>query len=147
MGGHSPNGLLCAYQREPISQQASGVSYTAPTTAGLSQIAALPGASPFVVNLLRDNLVLPTSATETQTVLGTSGIPFGVVSLVTPGGSLETQYQINIDHLLGTKNQFRYRFSSDTIGNEQPGSGNPKFNNKQNVIARLFSAGWINPSM
>lgn len=132
-----------AYQREPISQQASGVSYTAPTAAGLTQIAALPGASPFIVNLLRDNLILPANATETQTVLGQSGIPFGVVSLVTPGGSLETQYQINIDHLWGNNNQFRYRFSSDKIGNTQPGSGNPKFNNQQNIIARLFSAGWI----
>ena len=133
-----------AYQREPISQQASGVAYTAPTLAGLQQISTLPGASPFVVDLLQNNLVLPTTATDTQTVLGTPGIPFGVVSLVTPGGSLETQYQINIDHLLGTKNQFRYRFSSDTIGTEQPGNGNPKFNNQQNVIARLFSASWIN---
>ncbi len=133
-----------AYQREPITQQASGVSYTAPTAAGLTQIAALPGARPFIVNLLRDNLILPASATETQTVLGQSGIPFGVVSLVTPGGSLETQYQINIDHLLGTRNQFRYRFSSDKIGQTQPGSGNAKFNNQKNVIARLFSAGWIN---
>ncbi|MDQ6652363.1 MAG: carboxypeptidase-like regulatory domain-containing protein, partial [Acidobacteriota bacterium] len=102
-----------AYQREPIRQQASGVSYTAPTAAGLTQIAALPGSSSFVVNLLRDNLILPSAATTTQTVLGTSGIPFGVVSLVTPGGSLETQYQINLDHVMGTKNQFRYRFSSD----------------------------------
>lgn len=133
-----------AYQREPISQQSSGVSYTAPTSAGLTQIAGLPGASPFVVGLLRNNLVLPTNSTETQTVLGQSGIPFGVVSLVTPGGSLETQYQINIDHLLGSRNQFRYRFSSDKIGSTQPGSGNPKFNNQQNIIARLFSAGWIN---
>jgi outer membrane receptor protein involved in Fe transport len=132
-----------AYQREPINQQASGVAYTAPTAAGLTQIAGLPGASAYVVNLLRDNLILPTSSTTTQTVLGTSGIPFGVVSLVTPGGSLETQYQINIDHLLGTKDQFRYRYSSDKIGSQQPGNGNPKFNNEQNVIARLFSAGWI----
>ncbi|HEY6122013.1 MAG TPA: TonB-dependent receptor, partial [Pyrinomonadaceae bacterium] len=132
-----------AYQREPINQQASGVAYTAPTAAGLSQIATLPGASPFVVNLLRDNLVLPTTATTTQTVLGTAGIPFGVVSLVTPGGSLETQYQINIDHVMGSKDQFRYRFSSDKTGSTQPGNGNPKFNNQQNVIARLFSAGWI----
>ena len=133
-----------AYQREPINQQASGVAYVAPTAAGLTQIASLPGASPFVVGVLRDNLILPTTATETETVLGQSGIPFGVVSLVTPGGSRETQYQINIDHLLGTKNQFRYRFSSDNINNTQPGNGNPKFNNQQNVIARLFSANWIN---
>ncbi|MGH9881504.1 MAG: TonB-dependent receptor domain-containing protein, partial [Pyrinomonadaceae bacterium] len=132
-----------AYQREPINQQASGVAYIAPTAAGLTQIAALPGTSPFIVNLLRDNLILPATATGTQTVLGTSGIPFGVVSLVTPGGSLETQYQINIDHLLGTKDQFRHRFSSDKIGSTQPGNGNPKFNNQQNIIARLFSAGWI----
>ena len=132
-----------AYQREKINQQASGVSYTAPTAAGLDLISSLPGASPFVVNILRDNLVLPTTSNQTQTVLGTSGIPFGVVSLVTPGGSLETQYQINIDHILGTKDQFRYRFSSDKIGSTQPGNGNPKFNNEQNILARLFSAGWI----
>ncbi len=132
-----------AYQREPINQQASGVAYVAPTVDGLTQIAALPGASAFVVNLLRENLILPMTATTTQTVLGQPGIPFGLVSLVTPGGSRETQYQINIDHLWGNSDQFRYRFSSDKIGNTQPGNGNPKFNNEQNIIARLFSAGWI----
>ncbi|HYJ85184.1 MAG TPA: TonB-dependent receptor [Pyrinomonadaceae bacterium] len=132
-----------AYQRDQINQQSTGVSYTAPTSAGLTQIAALPGASAFVINMLRNNLVLPETATETQTVLGRAGIPFGVVSLVTPGGFLEKQYQINIDHLMDSRNQFRYRFSSDNIGTEQPGNGNPKFNNQQNVLARLFSAGWI----
>ena len=132
-----------AYQREPISAEASGVAYAAPTADGLTQIASLPGASPFVVNLLRNNLILPTTATTTDTVLGTPGIPFGVVSLVTPGGSLETQYQINIDHSLSSRNQFRYRYSSDKISNEQPGGGNPKFNNTQAITGRLFSAAWI----
>jgi outer membrane receptor protein involved in Fe transport len=133
-----------AYQREPVNQLGSGVAYTAPTSAGLTQIAALPGASPFIVNLLRNNLVLPTTASQTQTVLGTAGIPFGVVSLITPGGSREQQYQINIDHSLNSRNQFRYRFSSDVLSSQQPGNGNPKFNNMQDQIARLFSAGWIN---
>jgi outer membrane receptor protein involved in Fe transport len=132
-----------AYQREPINQLGSGVAYTAPTAAGLTQIAALPGARPFVVDLLRNNLILPTTANQTQTVLGTAGMPFGVVSLVTPGGSRENQYQINIDHSLNGKNQFRYRFSSDILTAVQPGNGNPKFNNMQNQTARLFSAGWI----
>ncbi|MDT4954407.1 MAG: hypothetical protein QOJ02_2545 [Acidobacteriota bacterium] len=132
-----------AFQKEPISQEGSGVSYTAPTPAGLARVAALPGASPYIVGLLQNNLVLPAITTSTQTVLGTPGIPFGVVSLVTPGGQHETQYQINIDHVLGTKNQFRYRFSNESLSLEQPGSGNAKFNNQQIVSARLFSAGWI----
>jgi hypothetical protein len=132
-----------AFQREPISAEGSGVSYTAPTPAGLAQVAALPGASPYIVNLLQSNLILPATATSTQTVLGAAGIPFGVVSLVTPGGQQSTQYQINIDHVLGTKNQFRYRYSRQSQTLEQSGSGNPKFNNQQLVEGHLFSAGWI----
>jgi len=132
-----------AYQRNPINQLGSGVAYTAPTAPGLTQIAGLPGARPFVVDLLRNNLILPTTASSTQTVLGTSGIPFGVVSLITPGDSRETQYQINIDHTMGTRDQFRYRYSRQNQSLEQPGTGNPKFNNQQILSAHLFSAGWV----
>ncbi|MEJ7713553.1 MAG: hypothetical protein WKF84_27835 [Pyrinomonadaceae bacterium] len=90
-----------AIQRTILSQEGAGVSYTAPTAEGLARIASISGVSPFVANLLRDNLTLASTAAGTQTVLGVSGIPFGQVSIVTPGDSIENQYQLNIDYLRG----------------------------------------------
>ncbi|MEJ7617914.1 MAG: TonB-dependent receptor [Pyrinomonadaceae bacterium] len=131
-----------AAQRDDVSQDGSGVTYTAPTAAGLGQIGTLSGVSPFVMNLLRDNLFLPSAATGTRDVLGTP-VPFGEVSIVTPNNSRQTQYQLNIDHLVGNSDQFRYRFSFDRIRQEQPGNGNPKFNNLLAQDSRLFSATWV----
>jgi outer membrane receptor protein involved in Fe transport len=132
-----------AYQRTDLTQQGSGVSYTAPTSAGLAQIEAIPGVSPFVAGLLRDNLTLANNAAETRTVLGVSGIPFGQVSVVNPNDSLQTQYQLNIDYLRGERDQFRFRYSQDDVSQQQPGNGNVKFNNSVVQPVKLFSAGWI----
>lgn len=137
-----------ALQRNPISGAGAGVTYTAPTAEGLERIAALPGASPFVVGLLRNNLFLPSNATTTLNVLGTP-IPFGDASVVTPGGSQQNQYQLNIDHLLGTRDQFRYRYSQDFSTTLEPGNGNPQFANQVLLKNRLFSTTWVrtfNPS-
>jgi len=131
-----------AIQHDPISQEGSGVAYRAPTSEGLAQIANLPGASPFIFNLLRDNLILATTATSFEDVLGAS-IPFGDVSVVNPNDSRQTQYQINIDHLPGTRDQFRYRLTSDNISALLPGSGNAKFNSSAVQASRLFSATWV----
>ncbi|MGH9945374.1 MAG: carboxypeptidase regulatory-like domain-containing protein, partial [Pyrinomonadaceae bacterium] len=130
-------------QRERIDRFAAPTKYSAPTAAGLQQIAALPGASPFVINLLRDNLTLAPNATTTATVLGVSGVPFGEVINSVPSGSTETLSQINVDHLPGTRDQFRYRFSFQRTRAEQPGGGNQKFNNLSAYDTRLFSATWV----
>src|SRR5581483_6313057 len=111
--------------------------------AGLDQIAAIPGASPFVVDLLRNNLTLAPSATATQTVLGTPDVPFGNVTLGVPAGSGEHLFQTNIDHLPNDRDQFRYRFSFQRNRAEQPGGGNPNFNNLASYDSRLFSATWV----
>jgi hypothetical protein len=132
-----------ALQRDEISQVGAGTSFTAPTAAGLAQISALPGASPFVIDLLKNNLTLPNTATGTQTVLGTPGIPFGEVSIVTPGGSAEKQYQLNIDYLRGTTDQFRFRYTQDDINLIQPGGGNAKFSNTYAQPGNLFSTAWV----
>jgi hypothetical protein len=132
-----------AYQRTDLKQQGSGVSYTAPTAEGLTRIAAIPGVSPFVAGLLRDNLTLAASASETREVLGVSGIPFGQVSIVTPNDLLQTQFQLNIDYLRGERDQFRFRYSQDGQVQQQPGNGNVKFNNTVTQPVKLFSAGWI----
>jgi outer membrane receptor protein involved in Fe transport len=139
-----------AVQHEANSRQVAGSSFLAPTVEGLNQIAGLPGASPFVVDLLRNNLALALQPTTTQTILG-AAIPFGTVTVSNPGGFDDYTAQLNIDHLRGTKDQFRYRFSPNLNDQEQAtGLGNPKFNNDLAFRSKLFSANWvrtINPSL
>ncbi|HEV2761604.1 MAG TPA: TonB-dependent receptor [Pyrinomonadaceae bacterium] len=132
-----------AYQHEKNYRQVAGSTFLAPTAAGLGLLAGLPGASPFVVDLLSNNLLLAQAQTTTQTILGTA-IPFGTVTVTNPGGFDDFQTQFNIDHLRGTKDQFRYRFSSDKNDQEQAtGLGNPKFNNDLLFRSYLFSATWV----
>ncbi len=131
-----------ALQREHNAQSAAGVSFLAPTAAGLQQIAALPGASPFVVNLLRENLELAPAATTTQSVLG-SPVPFGFVTLNTPVGFNDDVFHVNLDHLPNTKDQFRYRFLYGSRAAEQAGFGSNNFNNLSTRESRLFSATWV----
>lgn len=132
-----------ALQRDEISQEGTGTTYTAPTALGLGQIAAIPSVSPYVVALLQNNLTLPNAATSTQTILGVAGIPFGQASVVSPGGAREKQYQLNIDYQRGNKDQFRFRYTQDDINLVQPGSGNAKFNNTYMQPGNLFSTAWV----
>ncbi len=132
--------FFAAGQHQIISEEATGTTYSAPTGAGLARIANLPGVSPFIVNLLRNNLVLPDIQTTTQTVLGTPNIPFGTVSLVVPGGSIDTQFQANVDWNPTDADQFRFRFSFDNFSSTQAGFGHPQFNNDVLRPTRLFSA-------
>ncbi len=132
-----------AYQYERVKQSTVTSTYLAPTDVGLQQIAGLAGVSPFVVDLLSNNLALAPTATTTRTVLGTPDVPFGTIALSVPAGSREHLFQTNIDHLPNDKNQFRYRFSFERRRAEQPGGGNAKFNNLHAYDSRLFSATWV----
>lgn len=127
-----------------------------PTEAGLNQIAAIPGVSQFVVNILRNNVALAPTAQffSGQTrdtagnfiidpVLGVSGIPFGPVALSIPNTSTTKSYQFNVDHLPNEKNQLRYRYSDSRFSAEQPGNGGLAFNNLNVYNTKLFSANWI----
>ncbi|HUE80842.1 MAG TPA: TonB-dependent receptor [Pyrinomonadaceae bacterium] len=132
-----------AYQHEINDREIAGSSFVAPTAQGLAQLAGVPGVSPFVINLLQQNLILPATADSTRTILGQT-VPFGTVSILNPGGFNDHQFQVNIDHLRGTKDQFRYRFSSDRFRSEgATGLGNPQFNNLTVFDSRLFSATWV----
>lgn len=133
---------------------AAGTAFL-PTEAGLNQIAALPGVSPFVINTLRNNVALATTAQFTSgqrdaagnfiidPVLGVSGIPFGAVALSIPNTSNNKAFQINIDHLPNEKNQLRYRYSDSRFSAEQAGNGGLAFNNFSVFNTKLFSANWI----
>ena len=119
-----------------------------PTQAGLDQIAAIPGVSPFVVNILRNNVALaaaadPDATAEFGTVLGVSGIPFGPVALSIPNTFTTKSFQFNVDHLPNEKNQLRYRYSDSRFSAEQAGTGGLAFNNSSVFNTKLFSANWI----
>ncbi|HYE72697.1 MAG TPA: TonB-dependent receptor, partial [Blastocatellia bacterium] len=131
-----------AYSRERIRQRAVSTRYLAPTSAGLDQIASLPGASSFVVDLLRNNLTLASSATGTQTVLGTA-VPFGEVVTTVPAGSTDDLFQVNIDHNPNSRDQFRHRFSFGRTRGEQAGGGGAGFNNLLAYDTQLFSSTWV----
>lgn len=131
-----------ALERRPTSQEGSSTTFLAPTSAGLGQIAALPGASQFVVNLLRNNLTLAPSQTTTQNVLGTP-IPFGDVSVIIPSSTDDNQYQLNIDYNANDRNQFRFRYSHDDFVGVGVGNGGPAFNNDNLFRSRLFSATYV----
>jgi hypothetical protein len=132
-----------AFQHTFKDQASTPTQYFAPTAQGLHQMAGLPGVSPYVIKLLRDNLTLASQATvgATQsfgTVLGVSGIPFGSVIMPTPSSSSEYLSQVNIDHAPNERNQFRYRFNFDRQRAEKSGFGNLNFNNQFSYDARLF---------
>lgn len=131
-----------AYERVQNSRQSASATFLAPTSQGLATLSGLPGASAFVINLLRQNLELAPNATQTVNVLGTP-IPVGNVSVNVPAGFIDDSFQINIDHLRGTKDQFRYRFSYFDDAAAQAGLGSFNFNNLQVYETRFFSGTWV----
>jgi outer membrane receptor protein involved in Fe transport len=147
-----------AAQHENNSRAATGSSFLAPTEAGLNQVAGLSGASPLVVDILRNNLTLASAATTRVRILGDPSlncalpenasnpncIPFGTVNLTTPGFFNDYQGQINLDHIRGTKDQFRYRFGVDRFRTENAnGNGNAQFNSLNVFDSQIFSATWV----
>lgn len=137
-----------AYERTFADAASAPGRFFAPTLAGLNQIAAIPGVSPFVVNLLRDNLTLAATPTaqataDFGTVRGVSGIPFGEVILPVPASFSGNTFQVNMDYNPTEKDQLRFRFTYDRQRAEQPGGGALKFNNLVAFDSRLFSTNWV----
>lgn len=119
-----------------------GGSFFTPTQAGLNQLAAIPGVSPFVIDIFRNNVALATSTTRTETVLGVA-IPVGEVFLPVPAFTDQKSYQFNVDHLPTEKDQFRYRFARTRQLGEQAGNGGLAFNNLSLYDTDLFSINYI----
>ena len=138
---------------ERIFNQAGGTAAgtaLVPTAAGLNQLLAA-GASPFIINLFRNSVVLPANAEvfsgstliPASQTLGVSGVPFGRVALQIPSTFEQNSYQANVDHLPNQDNQFRYRYSRRRFLSEQAGNGGFAFNNSQAFDSDLFSFNYI----
>jgi hypothetical protein len=133
-------------------------NFIAPTAAGLDQLAAMPGVSPFAINILRNNVTLAPNADylsgittdeEGNVVIpaintfGVTGIPFGEVILPIPAFQDQNSFQFNVDHTPNDKNQFRYRYSRTRYLAEQAGFGSIEFNNNATYDTDLFSFNYI----
>jgi hypothetical protein len=148
-----------ASERRQTISAGSTYSFVAPTAEGLDRIAALPGASPFVVDLLKRFTQQAAAASFLQPVLGAASldcaetpgspncIPFGQASVTAPNNLLNNQYLINIDFLPDDKDQFRFRYNDQRTGAEQVGGSQggalPIFNNLLDFKSKLFSATWV----
>lgn len=135
-----------AFEREKQSTGGTPATYFAPTALGYAQLAATPGVSPFVINLLRG--ILPNApAGGAFVTVGGNNIEVGPLTVLAPTGFINKAFQINIDHLPNSTNQFRYRFNFQRASAEQQGgqfgTADPRFNNTATFDGRLFSVNWV----
>ncbi len=150
--------FFSAYERQKTVSAGSTYSFVAPTAAGLTRIAALPGASAYIVNLLKTYTMQAPTQNFLQAVLApavncaatpnnVNCIPFGNASVTSPNGLTNQQYLINIDYSPNSNNQFRFRFNNQTTSAEQVGGSQggaiAAFNNLFAFRSKLFSSTWV----
>ena len=144
------------YQEGALAQNTR--NFIAPTVAGLDQLAAMPGVSPFVINIFRNSVTLAPNADYLSGIttdedgnviipvvntFGVSGVPFGDVILPIPAFQGQNSYQFNVDHTPNERNQFRYRYSKTRYLAEDAGFGGLAFNNNETYDTDLFSFNYI----
>lgn len=138
-----------AYQKDTFDGEGGSAGYIAPTAAGLAKIAALPGVSPYVINLVKQAMPLAgarefdnCSAAGTGAILGTCGIDLGTVNAVLPNVNSTKSYQFNVDANLNAKNQLRFRYYKTDFSSVD-GVLVPLFASDTSQSQRSFSANWI----
>ena len=134
-------------------------NFLAPTAAGLDQLAAMPGVSPFVINIFRNSVTLAPNADYLSGIttdedgnviipvvntFGVAGVPFGDVVLPIPAFQEQNSFQFNVDHMPNERNQLRYRYSRTRYLAEDAGFGGLAFNNNETYDTDLFSLNYIN---
>jgi len=141
--------FFAAYQHDFFEGEGSSAGYVAPTLAGLNKIAAIPGVSPYVINLVKSSM--PLAATKgydncdlidpahpekgflgSGPILNTCGIDEGDVFANLPNTNVTNSFQGNVDYNLNEKNQFRFRFYKT------------KFSQVDGVLVPLFAADTAN---
>jgi outer membrane receptor protein involved in Fe transport len=138
-----------AYQKTSFDGEGGSSGYIAPTSAGLAKIAALPGVSPYVINLVQQSMPLASSkefdncsSDGTGPILGTCGIDLGTVNAVLPNANATKSYQFNVDAIVNSSNQLRFRYYWYNYGSAD-GVLVPLFASDTSQQQRSFSANWI----
>lgn len=138
-----------AYQKATFDGEGGSAGYIAPTAAGLTKIAALPGVSPYVIGLVKQAMPLASakefdncSASGTGPILGTCGIDLGTVNAVLPNANATKSYQFNVDANVNAKNQLRFRYYWYNYSSAD-GVLVPLFASDTSQQQKSFSANWI----
>ena len=138
-----------AFQRTTFDGEGGSSGYIAPTSAGLTKIAGLPGVSPYVIGLVKQAMPLASakefdncSASGTGPILGTCGIDMGTVNAVLPNANATKSYQFNVDANVNAKNQLRFRYYWYNYSSAD-GVLVPLFASDTSQQQRSFSANWI----
>jgi outer membrane receptor protein involved in Fe transport len=141
--------FFAAFEKNFFKAEGAANGYIAPTAAGLAKIATLPGASPFVIGLLQKAMPLASNQFDncdpvngTGAILGACGIGEGNVNVSLPNTNTTHSFQLNIDHNLNAKNQFRYRFYKTKFSSLDPVLV-PLFASNTSLDQTSFSANWI----
>jgi outer membrane receptor protein involved in Fe transport len=140
--------FFVAAQKDYFKGEGSTAGYIAPTAAGLATIAALPGASPFVIGLVQRAMPLATNqfgncdADGTGPILGSCGIREGFVNVAQPNTNTTKSWQVNIDYNMKAKNQFRFRYYKNDFASADAFLV-PLFASDTTQHQTSFSANWI----
>lgn len=132
--------FFVAGQRQLQNLESPSTSFLSPTPAGLATLNAL-AANSAVRNVL--SFISPASTAEDFVTVNGQNIPVGLVALNIPAGFTDNQFQTNVDYNPNSVDQFRFRFSYDSLQATQAGNGNVRFNNLFAFDSRLFSANYV----
>jgi hypothetical protein len=127
-----------AYQYQTRGQAGITQSFGAPTAAGFSRLASLPGVSPFVLNLLRNHVPPAPSADGSVTVFG-ADIPTGQIVVLVPDFLTLHQFHINIDYNMSDKDRMYGRYFDDRFRSPLTGVPGPEFTGSVVLDNNLFS--------
>jgi len=142
--------FFLAYERDYFGGEGGANGYIAPTAAGLAKIAALPGVSPFVINLMQKSMPLAGAKGYDNcnpdfgsgAILGTCGIDEGTVNVSQPNSNTQPSLQLNFDANVNAKNQLRFRYYWYKYTSADPFLV-PLFASDTSQKQRSFSVNWI----
>lgn len=132
-----------AYQYKTTGTAGSSSSMVAPTADGLAILGATKGVSPFTLGILRQ--LVPAAGVADQGTVSVLGknIPVGTVNVLIPSFNVRKTLNINIDEVVGSTNQLRYRYNYDRATSPNVGAGNPIFTGSTTLLNQLASFTYI----
>ncbi len=138
-----------AYQRRPFEGRGASTPIQSPTQAGRELLAALPGVSTTMLDLMRQHIPLPNSGATQSTAVAGVPIPWANYIATLPNENVNNQTITRVDRTLGAKDTIygRYIYSkTETIGASNP----PGFANDSVFPTHNFVTTWnkvLSPTM
>lgn len=130
--------FFTSFERQQTGAAASAAGIQTFTSAGLNQLAGIPGLSATNLAVLRQFLPVAPTATDTITIGGVP-VQVGNVTFDAPNFSTQRNFVVNLDFKQSDKTTHRTRFIFDRIRAIDTGANLPAFFNPIPIDGRLFS--------